>query len=87
MDCIVHGVAKSWTGLSDFHFHFQIFFTKKKYAWECVFTHFFFQARCLVTESTALTSVLKFVKSTLIVNAGSLAYFIKGGDIFLKKDR
>ena len=20
-DCIVHGVAKSWTGLSDFHFH------------------------------------------------------------------
>ena len=20
---IVHGVAKSWTGLSDFHFHFQ----------------------------------------------------------------
>ena len=22
MDCIVHGVAKSWTGLSDFHFHF-----------------------------------------------------------------
>ena len=22
MDCIVHGVAKSWTGLSDFHFRF-----------------------------------------------------------------
>ena len=21
MDCIVHEVAKSWTGLSDFHFH------------------------------------------------------------------
>ena len=21
MDCIVHGVAKSWTGLSDFHFY------------------------------------------------------------------
>ena len=21
MDCIVHGTAKSWTGLSDFHFH------------------------------------------------------------------
>ena len=21
MDCIVHGIAKSWTGLSDFHFH------------------------------------------------------------------
>ena len=23
MDCIVHGVAKSWTGLSDFHLHFM----------------------------------------------------------------
>ena len=23
--CIVHGVAKSWTGLSNFHFHFQYF--------------------------------------------------------------
>ena len=23
MDCIVHGVAKSQTGLSDFHLHFQ----------------------------------------------------------------
>ena len=22
MDCIVHEVAKSWTGLNDFHFHF-----------------------------------------------------------------
>ena len=25
MDCIVHGVAKSQTGLSDFHFHFPGF--------------------------------------------------------------
>ena len=24
MDCIVHGVAKSRTRLSDFHFHFQV---------------------------------------------------------------
>ena len=23
MDCIIHGVAKSWTGLSDFCFHFH----------------------------------------------------------------
>ena len=23
-DCIVHGVAKSWTRLSDFHFHYNI---------------------------------------------------------------
>ena len=22
IDCIVHGIAKSWTQLSDFHFHF-----------------------------------------------------------------
>ena len=25
MDCIVQGVAKSWTQLSDFHFHTYIF--------------------------------------------------------------
>ena len=24
MDCTVHGVTKSWTRLSDFHFHFQV---------------------------------------------------------------
>ena len=24
MVCIVHGVAKSWTQLSDFHFHFSL---------------------------------------------------------------
>ena len=24
MDCIVHGVAKSWTRLSAFHFHFAV---------------------------------------------------------------
>ena len=24
MDCIVHGVAKSWTRLSDLHFHFTL---------------------------------------------------------------
>ena len=24
MDCIVRGVAKSWTRLSDFHFHFSL---------------------------------------------------------------
>ena len=24
MDYIVHGVAKSWTGLSDVHFHFAL---------------------------------------------------------------
>ena len=25
MDCIVHGVAKSQTQLSDFHFHFELY--------------------------------------------------------------
>ena len=24
MDCVIHGVAKSWTRLSDFHFHFSL---------------------------------------------------------------
>ena len=24
MDCIVHGVTKSWTQLSDFHFHWKL---------------------------------------------------------------
>ena len=24
MDCIVHGVARSWTRLSDFHFHWAV---------------------------------------------------------------
>ena len=28
MDCVVHGVAKSWTRLSDFHFHFGSFCEK-----------------------------------------------------------
>ena len=23
MDCIVHGIAKSWVQLSDFHYHFK----------------------------------------------------------------
>ena len=29
MDCIVHGVTQSWTGLSDFHFHFLVLWVKK----------------------------------------------------------
>jgi len=29
MDCIVHGVAKNWTQLRDFHFHFQYSFIIK----------------------------------------------------------
>ena len=30
-DCIVHGVAKTWTGLSDFHFHFDSMFLKDNF--------------------------------------------------------
>ena len=26
MDCVVHGVAKSWTQLSDFHFYFSVIY-------------------------------------------------------------
>ena len=26
MDCIVRGVTKSWTRLSDFHFHYNVVF-------------------------------------------------------------
>ena len=37
MDCRVHGVAKSWTRLSDFHFHFLLIFVNTKsdclYVW------------------------------------------------------
>ena len=32
MDCIVHGVAKSWTWLSNFHFHFQSIHLPRKRA-------------------------------------------------------
>ena len=33
MDCIVHGVAKSWTRLSDFHFHFLMFIPFNSFRW------------------------------------------------------
>ena len=31
--CVVHGVTKSWTQLSDFHFHFSFSVTREKLAW------------------------------------------------------
>ena len=34
MDCIVHGVAKSWTWLSGFHFHYQLSFWHSKEEWK-----------------------------------------------------
>ena len=37
MDCIVHGVAKSWTQLSDFHFYMHLCI----FMYICVFIDFF----------------------------------------------
>ena len=42
MDCIVHGVAKSWTRLSDFHFH-------------TVPTHVFLESTVVIGMLTFLT--------------------------------
>ena len=33
MDCIVHGVAKSWTWLSDFHFHYYPLKQREGFFW------------------------------------------------------
>ena len=35
IDCVVHEVAKSWTQLSDFHFHFSIQLKKKWHSHCC----------------------------------------------------
>ena len=35
MDCIVHGIAKSWTELSNFHFHSSPFLSRK-HKMECL---------------------------------------------------
>ena len=37
MDCIVHGVAKSWTRLSDFHFLSLLFYGSLIYSYLCKF--------------------------------------------------
>ena len=36
MDCIVHGLAKSWTQLSDFHFSFSLQFRSKGLCLPCM---------------------------------------------------
>ena len=41
MDCIVHGVAKSWTRLSDNHFHFHICIHYIKYIQELILEFLF----------------------------------------------
>ena len=37
MDCIIHGVAKSWTRLSDFHFLSLFFYGSIIYSYLCKF--------------------------------------------------
>ena len=48
MDCIVHGVAKSQTQLSDFHFHFA--FKNLTFAHYCFFHSLFVPSEILVTH-------------------------------------
>ena len=36
MGYIIHGVTKSWTGLSDFHFHFKVQLSQVAYSWVLV---------------------------------------------------
>ena len=57
MDCIVHGVSKSWTWLKDFHFNpwsLDIFSFRI-----CVFSNFFHQL--LVNFSTELFYLLGYI--------------------------
>ena len=51
MDCIVHGVAKSWTRLSDFHFHFFPFCSGNHYPFKNRSSHFFIAAPQWVDHS------------------------------------
>ena len=47
MDCIFHGVAKSWARLSDFHFHFVFWIT---YHINKYLLHFISKGACKLTE-------------------------------------
>ena len=57
IDCIVHGVAKSWTRLNDFHFHLEKFRDSKVY--------------CVVVESLSL--VWLFVTAWTIAHQAPLS--------------
>ena len=39
MDCIAHGVAKSWTRLSDVHFYFRGKVWTEVYIWDYQYIH------------------------------------------------
>ena len=54
MDCIVHGVTKSWTWLSEFHFTFhmkhQEFSTAVLLCWWCIYIYFYLAAGLCVNS-------------------------------------
>ena len=66
MDCIVYGVAKSQTRMSDFHFHFQGLYTKYV---KC-FKNLFFT---ISSKSDAVTAVWQLLSSysLLVMQGGS----------------
>ena len=41
MDCIVHGVSKSWTWLSDFHFHLFVLFSQTQCGVDVLLSSYF----------------------------------------------
>ena len=57
MDCIVHGVAKSQTSLSDFHFHL----TNNILLTRC-YTHIFQGSKQTVVKGVDLFKILKRLK-------------------------
>ena len=67
MDCIVHGVAKSQTRLSPFHFHFAIYWTNNSLYYHCFsnmalttsVTHLFQLRICRVNEKL-LSKLISF---------------------------
>ena len=68
MDCIVHGVAKSWTRLSDFHFTSCLFFSQlfvRSPRQPFTFLYFFFLGMVLITASCTMSrnSIHSFSKT------------------------
>ena len=60
MDCIVHGVAKRWTQLSNFRFHFQLFHSAQAFSWPSeALTHWWEQSalQTLLWDITLPTKV------------------------------
>ena len=66
MDCIIHGVAKSWTWLRDFHFHIFSLFTTCKF--------FIHPWNNLETEKQTGTYFNTVIISPIILNKNCLTY-------------